>query len=149
MEATKLQYLFSTLVAYRHNIHMLHWKVCGEGFDCVHTLMDSYLDKFNDMVDDVAEMILSFNTNPFTLEECMDCLKKSNKQVLVIESDADFTKENVFNAIKIMFDDLCEIYTDIHKEYEGTPCPSFSKLDEHRYWLLIENNYKNERRLKK
>ena len=47
---TELQKLFSLLICYRHNIHMLHWKVSGPSFMCLHKTLDEYVDKFNDFI---------------------------------------------------------------------------------------------------
>ena len=142
----KLKFLFALLVAYRHNIHMLHWKVVGEHFDCVHKLMDKYVDKFNGFIDDIGEMLLSLEQDPLTLQECMELLSNHESDFLVIESTRDYEGEDVFKAIQIMFNDLYVMYTSITSECELGDC--VSKLDEHKYWLRVECYYKNMKRMK-
>ena len=145
----KLQKLFAMSVCYRHNLHMLHWKVKGPEFDCVHKLLDDYVGKFNEFIDEIAEMLLSFDSYPLTLQECLDLLSKDSDDVLVVESDEDYDSEEVFKAIGIMFDGLYNLYTEIRQDKstdEYSECGG--KLDEHKYWLRLENNYKNKRRMK-
>lgn len=142
----KLQTLFSVLVCYRHNLHMLHWKVVGHHFEGAHTLLDSYVSKFNTFIDEIGEMILSMDGNPLTLQECIDIVTQLDQHILIIESGEDYDSTRVYNALDIMFTDLYNLYTEISKDCEFTDCTSV--LDEHKYWLRIEGKYKNKKRMK-
>ena len=93
----------------------------------------------------IAEMILSLDGNPLTIQECMKNLSDTNAEILVIESDEDYENEDVFKAIDIMFNDLYYGYDKISKDCEYSDC--VSKLDEHKYWLRVEGKYKNKKRM--
>ena len=141
----RLQVLFSVVMCYRHNIHMLHWKVAGKDFDTTHKILDNYVSKFNLFVDEIAEMLLSIGGNPLTIQECMNVLVPSDKHILLIESKANYTSDEAYKALDIMFNDLYNIYSEITSTCEYTDCAS--KLDEHKYWLRVEGLYKNKKRL--
>ena len=141
----KMKLLFAVVLAYRHNLHMLHWKVVGCDFDTIHKLLDDYVDKFNTFVDEIAEMLLSIGHNPLTLQEAITLLSDLNTHILVIESQEDYESDKVFKALDIMFNDLYTMYTDISNECEYSEC--VSKFDEHKYWLRVEGKYKNKKRL--
>lgn len=143
----KLKVLFAALVAYRHNIHMLHWKVVGPDFDCVHKLLDQYVGQFNTFIDEIAEMILSMGNNPLTIQECMELLDQCDSHVLIIESTEDYDTEKVYKALEIMFNDLYTLYNDISNDCDCSECNS--KFDEHKYWLRVESKYKNVKRMRK
>ena len=141
-----LQKLFAVLVCYRHNLHMLHWKVIGLDFDCVHKLLDDYVSKFNDFIDEIGEMILSLGGNPLTLHECVDLVVKSDMHILNVESHESYTVVESFRAVGAMFATLMTSYEMLQHE-DSLPSECKSKLDEHLYWLRIECRYKNNSRL--
>ena len=140
-----LQELFSMLICYRHNLHMMHWKTYGPDFDTVHKLLDDYVDKFNTFVDEIAEMLLSLGGNPLTLQEVIELVTMSDRKILYSASSDNYTADNVYHSIRIMFEELYYRYSDISKNCEFGEC--VSKMDEHKYWLRIESRYKNIRRL--
>lgn len=140
----KLKLLFAVLLAYRHNLHMLHWKVVGKSFDKAHTILDDYVSQFNIFIDEIAEMILSMGHNPLTLQESISLLDNLDTHILMVESHEDYECKEVFKAVDIMFTDLYTMYDSISRDMGGD-CGS--KLDEHKYWLRIEGMYKNKKRL--
>ena len=141
----KLQVLFAVLVCYKHNIQMMHWKVIGEDFECIHRNLDEYTAKFSEIIDDIAEMIMSLDGSPLTLQESIELLSKTDAHVLIIESKDNYNDSEVSKALDIIFDDLYNIYTEIISTCEYSECAS--KLDEHKYWLRLTGKYKIKRRL--
>ena len=141
----KMQLLFAVLLAYRHNLHMLHWKVVGKSFDKVHIILDDYVSQFNTFIDEIAEILLSMGNNPLTLQEAISLLDGLDRHILMVESHEDYECKEVFKAVDIMFTDLYTMYTEISKECEYSEC--VSTFDEHKYWLRIEGKYKNKKRL--
>ena len=141
----KMKLLFAVLLCYRHNLHMLHWKVVGMSFDKAHKVLDEYVSQFNTFIDEIAEMLLSMGHSPLTLQEAISLLTNLDSHILIVESDEDYKCKEVFKAVDIMFNDLYIMYTDISKECDYGDC--VSKLDEHKYWLRIEGMYKNKKRL--
>ena len=142
----ELQKLFSLLVCYRHNIHMLHWKVSGHSFMCLHKVLDYYVDKFNSFIDDIAELMLSTGINPLTLQECLELISNNDEHHLLIESTENYDANKVYDALLYMISDLFTVYNKVSEECIYSECNS--KLDEHKYWLRIEWKYKIERVMK-
>lgn len=140
-----LQALFAVLLCYRHNLHMLHWKVVGKQFDKIHTICDDYVSQFNTMIDEVAEMILSMGGDPLTVQESMQLLSEHAANIPIVESHTNYECEDAFKAIDVMFESLYTMYTNITNECECGDC--VSKLDEHKYWLRVEGKYKNKKRM--
>lgn len=141
----KMRLLFAVLICYRHNLHMLHWKVTGMSFDKAHKVLDEYVEQFNTFIDEIGEMLLSMGNNPLTLQESITLLTNLDSHILVVESHENYNCEEVFKAVDIMFEDLYTMYTNISEDCDYSDCAS--KLDEHKYWLRIEGKYKNKKRL--
>jgi len=141
----KLNELFAALVVYRHNFHILHWKVKSCDFDCVHKLFDDYVDKFNTMIDEVAEVMLSVGMNPLCLQGCIDQLVRSGTEFVVLDPVDDYDPKKAFEITNTMLTKLMDVYCEVCKN--DIPSDIISKLDEHKYWLRIEAFYKNGRRL--
>ena len=138
--------LFSALVMNRHNIHVLHWKCCGTDFEDVHTLMDSYLDKFNSLIDGIGEIMMELNINPLCLCSIIKNLEEDDEEYICISGDINYTSEKVFEHIATMFKRLIHLYEDIIED-EDIPSDIVSVLDEHKQWLRLERDYKNIQRV--
>lgn len=141
-----LKRLFSTLVIYRHNIQMLHWKVTGEHFDCVHALMDEYTKQFNEFIDAVAEIMLMTHASPLCLDCCLEFAKNDEHyDYVMISGKEDYSGEDCFAYIDRMFHDLIVRYNEV-KNHDMIPADLASVFDNHVYWLRTEVVYKNKRR---
>lgn len=143
-----LKILFAALVCYRHNIHILHWKCIGHKFDMLHSLFDEYNDKIGDFIDDIGEMLLVNGENPLGLDECLKILTDDDTHFLILNSNEDYDCEKALNALNMMFNTLLELYDELTDD-DDISSDCISKLDEHKYWIRIENNYKNKRRMMK
>lgn len=143
-----LKILFAALVCYRHNLHILHWKVMGNKFDRLHSLFDEYTDKFGDLIDDIGEILIANNENPLGLDECLKQLTDDDNHFLMLNASEDYDCDKALNALNMMFNTLIAIYDELTKK-DDISSDIVSKLDEHRYWFRIENNYKNKRRMMK
>lgn len=137
--------LFAMLLCYRHNLHMLHWKATGKRFDKIHSICDDYVSKFNTFIDEIAEIMLSIDINPLTMDEAIQVLNNNEKTFLLVESNHDYDYKEAFKAIDVMFTDLYTQYCIVSRAGEFSDISS--KLDEHKYWLRIEGFYKNKKRL--
>jgi DNA-binding ferritin-like protein len=138
--------LFSSLILYRHNIHILHWKCCGPDFDATHELMDKYLEKFSSMIDGVGEIMLELGLNPLGLCEIMKTLDESdNEDYMCIDGDDEYASQKVYEYISFMFKGLIDMYEKICYD-KALPSDITGVLDDHREWLRLERDYKNVRR---
>lgn len=133
---TELTTLFKQLVCAQYNLRVLHWKVKGKGFSKTHLDMDDHTDKFNEFIDTVAEMMLSYGTNPPALADCIGSIR-------AIDPSENFDTEDTIKNMMSMYDTLIKEISVVKKD----SCPSAfaSKLDEIQYWLIIESRYKGVR----
>lgn len=139
--------LFSALILYRHNIHILHWKCCGKDFDSTHRLMDEYLYRFTTMIDSIGEIVLQLGENPLCLCSVMKNLDENNDvEFMCIEGDENYESETVYRHIAFMFKGLIEIIDSIEEDKE-LPSDVISVLDSHKEWLRLERDYKNIQRV--
>ena len=142
----RLKSLFAALVIYRHNINILHWKVKGCHFDCLHELFDNYGDKFNSFIDEVAEILLITGCNPLSIQACIENASNDKNNHIVLSPDDDYDCDDAPKQIGIMFSTLLNMYAEISNNKDLTSDLQ-SKLDEHMHWLRLEYNYKNSRRV--
>lgn len=140
--------LFSTIILYRHNLHILHWKAKGCHFDCIHELLDTYVDKFNTYVDEVAEIMLMLGINPLSLQDCLQIAEDdSDITHVLIDPTGDYDGHECMDYIQTMFTTLMGIYRNICDE-NILPKDIMATFDNHLGWLRLENHYKNVQRLK-
>ena len=136
--------LFASLIIYKHNLHTLHWKVTGCHFDCIHELMDNYTKQFDSFIDEVAEIMLICEQNPLSLQGCIMFAEQDTEcNYLILTPTENYDAEACFKNIGVMFSGLLDIY---NKTCETLPKELSATLDQHMYWLRIENDYKNKRR---
>ena len=146
MKVCHFDKIFASLIVYRHNLHILHWKISGHNFEDMHKLLDDYVSKFNSFIDEIGEMMLSLNCNPLALSDCIHILENDEEYFLMLDPSEDYDMEDALSAMDKMFTDMMVMYMTLYKEVE-LPDDCKSKLDEHRYWFRIENSYKNKRRM--
>lgn len=143
-----LQLLLSTLIVYSHNMRVLHWKVTGTDFDPTHSVFDSYAEKLNELVDEVAEIGIQVNTEPVSQLTAIEILKNDQEfKFVIIEGNETFTSRKAFETADLMFDTLIRIYEKTYKT-DDLPDDIVNKLQEHSYLLRKEYQYKNKMRLK-
>ena len=143
-----LKTLFSTVILYRHNLHVLHWKAKGCDFDCIHGLLDTYVDKFNGFVDEIAEIMLMMGTNPLSIQDCLKIAEDdSDITHIIIDPNSDYDAEECINHVKTMFDTLMNVYENVCDE-DDIPNDIIATFDNHVGWIRLENKYKNVQRLK-
>ena len=143
----RLKQLFSALVIYRHNMNILHWKSKGCHFDGLHKLFSDYGDKFNNLIDEVAEIMLIEGENPLCFKHCFETASEDTRDHLILTGGENYDSENSAIAVEKMFETLIDMYTEIAENNDLSP-ELQSKFDEHLYWLKLECRYKNVQRMK-
>jgi starvation-inducible DNA-binding protein len=141
-EEVNLVNLFKMLNIYFYNIRVLHWKVKSDKFDEVHSLMNMYYDKLSDDVDLIAEMMLSNDIDVVSLNEVVD------SKYALIDTNKDYTYDEVFNLIELMFKDIIDyIKRLLNEDSVVTKNPGIhSELENLYSFYDKELNYKNTRR---
>jgi DNA-binding ferritin-like protein len=143
-----LKKVLATLILYQYNIRILHWNTAGRTFDPVHELVDEYVSKFNEFIDEVAEMIIMLGGRPISLPQVLQSVATGREESkIVLSAETYYYLEDIYRKIDSMFSQLMIDYQTLVSD-NSIPSPIISKLEEHYYWLLKEGNYKNKQRLK-
>lgn len=147
-----LNILFASLVISEYNMKLLHWGVTGKDFDVCHNTASEYEEKFGEFLDEVAEIILMHHDTVPSLIECIDILKESEDEYLMLgvnTGSIEFDYKHFFEYVDMMLFRMIRIYEaiamDKGTEYQVEDCV-MSKLHEQQYWMSKEMLYKNRRR---
>ena len=143
-----LEKIFNALVLYHYNMRALHWKIKGLAFDDKHDLAKGYYEKFDDLIDEVAEILLMLDGSPKDLNTIIKSIEQDTTEYLLVscEKDAYYTEEQMLVSIQKMLEHLLALYTNADKD-ESIPSDVRSKLEEHMYYFRLECDYKGKNRL--
>jgi len=145
----QLEKIFNTLVLYHYNMRVLHWKVKGLAFDNKHELAKGYYDKFDDLIDEIAEILLMLGGSPKDLNSVVNTLNSDQGEgylLITCEGETYYTETEMLASIQKMLEHLLSLYTVADKD-ESIPSDVRSKLEEHMYYFRLECDYKGKNRL--
>lgn len=140
-----LKVLLAALIKQQYNLRILHWKATGLDFNTTHQeILDDYIDKFSDYIDQVAEMLILCNEEIPTSKE-LDIIAKEAKVDFPIKVQS-YNSEDIYLLIDKIFSTIISI---IRQCSQSDKYPSYinSELDSIEYWFSIEGKYKNKQRL--
>lgn len=143
----ELERIFSALILYRHNIHVLHWNAKGVDFDPVHNLMNEYVSKFNELIDEIAEIMKMVKIMPLCLHDVLQTTHNDTENsYLGLDCHRHYNSKEIFESIRIMFASLITLY-DKTINCGCLPSSIISELESHQQWFRKEGSYKNDSRL--
>ena len=139
--------LLALLVVYQHNLKVLHWKVSGKDFDNKHKILSDYYDKFDEFIDQVAELGMEINIEPLSFNAVHSLCNEMSESVIMCHANQDYEGKDALKIVGSMFDQLI---ANIDKCQQDKDLPSdiLSDLDSIKAYLRLESHYKNKRRLK-
>lgn len=132
--------LLKALIFSQHQFRILHWKVATSTFDGPHGIFSEYVEKLDDCIDEVAEMMLAMGADPVTLKDCLNGRDE-------LDVKENLSPAQAFAQASLLFTELIKLYSAA-RNADGCPEAFKSKLDDTQYYFIIENNYKCKRRLK-
>lgn len=142
-----IQKLLAVLILYKHNTHILHWNIHGLDFDPTHALLSEYYTQIEEYIDDIAELGIQLGIQPISLQKALSILQNDSESgFLSLEGDEEFTSNECYGHIDMMFNQLINIYESITKD-SNIPGDIVNKLQEHQQWFRKQCRYKNKRRL--
>lgn len=134
--------LFCALVFYDFNIRELHWKVKGLDFGTKHELMDEYHSKFDNMIDDLGEILMmTGNINIPSLSKVISIISDSDEEFIPIDGERYYDVATLLTLCEKMFNHLISIYESVIQN-GNLPGDIVNTLQEHQYWLRKEAQYK-------
>lgn len=105
--------LLATLMLHSHNIHILHWKTSGPGFQPNHEYLDEVYGEILKHIDLVAEIMLQRGENPISYSDMLDLTSHR----IVVDPTYHYDESSTFKRVLDIF---VEISTEIDKLYEIT-----------------------------
>lgn len=100
--------LFAKIQLYRANFQMLHWKVCGKGFDRFHAnITTECYEKLDKDADDIAEILMRQGASPLNYYEVLTTLNNDGGHTKIIKSNKDYSAEDVTKCISMYYEDIC------------------------------------------
>ena len=136
---TQLTTLLKDLISAQHICRILHWKSSGCHFNSAHEVCGDYVDHFNDDIDAVAEMLITLNNEPVALSDC------TNTFDINIDVNTNYEASDIYKNLISIFNAIIKDFTLSYSE--EIPEAFKSKLQDMQYYYIIENGYKNVRRL--
>lgn len=115
----KQKILFSLLEIQRSNMHVLHWKACGNGFDTAHNkITNDYYEKITSDIDDVAEMMMRQNINPCNYIEVHKTLRDAGIDARIYSSESNYSRSDIIKACDEILGEICSAIIDVLKTPE-------------------------------
>lgn len=137
--------LLAVSIVLQHNFRVLHWKVSTPDFDSIHSLMDSYVSKFDELIDFFAEATMMMGEQPLSFHNIIDTLRVNNIELKSLDSNINYTPAEVFEVTGFLLSQLQELVRN--KLNSELPPGIKSELETIEFWITKELNYKNKQRL--
>jgi len=126
---------------YENNFRVLHWKLSGCDFQTAHPRYGDYYDHMGDMLDEVAEQIISMGGNPVNAKEALGMLEASTDRAIIIDSAEDYSACAADTAASIMFNTLYDLAVTMCKT-DDIPVDVQDMFIQHSKYYRIENKFK-------
>ncbi|MFI8605978.1 DNA starvation/stationary phase protection protein [Cellulophaga sp. HaHa_2_95] len=136
----KLNGLLADFQIYYMNLRGLHWNIKGRKFFMLHEKFEELYTETNEVVDEIAERILSLGLNPLHTFE--DYLENKTIRVTKNVADGDGAISSILDNLKellIQERDILEVASDANDEGTASLMSDLISSQEKLVWML--NSY--------
>jgi len=133
----KLNFLLADFQIYYMNLRGLHWNVKGRRFFMLHEKFEELYNDTNEIVDEIAERILSLGEKP--LHSFDDYLENKTIRITKNISDGDMAVRSILgnlNELLIQERDILEIASENKDEGTGALMSDLISSQEKLIWML-------------
>ncbi|MGP1993543.1 Dps family protein [Zobellia laminariae] len=133
----KLNFLLADFQIYYMNLRGLHWNVKGRRFFMLHEKFEELYNETNDVVDEIAERILSLGEKP--LHSFDDYLESKSLRVTKNISDGDLAVSSILdnlNELLLQERNILEIASDNNDEGTASLISDLISGQEKLIWML-------------
>ncbi|MBT2163092.1 Dps family protein [Zobellia barbeyronii] len=133
----KLNFLLADFQIYYMNLRGLHWNVKGRRFFMLHEKFEELYNETNDVVDEIAERILSIGEKP--LHSFDDYLESKTIRVTKNISDGDLAVSSILdnlNELLLQERNILEIASDNNDEGTASLMSDLISGQEKLIWML-------------
>lgn len=133
----KLNILLADFQIYYMNLRGLHWNIKGRHFFSLHEKFEELYNDTNNVIDEIAERILTLGLNPLhTLDDYSE-----NKTIRIIKniSDGDAAVSSILdnlNELLIQERDILEFASDNNDEGSASMMSDLISNQEKLIWML-------------
>ena len=138
--------LLALVMFHKHNIHMLHWNLCGDEFQSNHEYMGELYGEMEDHIDSIAEMYIQEGGTPLTYKEMIDYLMADNADHTCVSSSILYDKTKAFTLAIQMFNEIIAAIDACYSD-ESVPRAHQSELETMQAWYMLRAKYLMPRRL--
>ncbi|WP_396602202.1 Dps family protein [Algibacter sp. R77976] len=135
--SNKLNILLADFQIHYMNLRGLHWNVKGKKFFMLHEKFEELYDETNDVVDEIAERILTLGLKPLhTFEDYLE-----NKTIKIIKnvSNGDDAVNSILNSLNVLLmqeREIIEIASDNNDEGTASLMSDLISGQEKLIWML-------------
>ncbi|MGJ8735348.1 Dps family protein [Zobellia laminariae] len=133
----KLNFLLADFQIYYMNLRGLHWNAKGRRFFMLHEKFEELYNETNDVVDEIAERILSIGEKP--LHTFDDYLQSKTIRVTKNISDGDLAVNSILdnlNELLIQERDILEVASENNDEGTASLMSDLIAGQEKLIWML-------------
>lgn len=133
----KLNFLLADFQIYYMNLRGLHWNVKGRRFFMLHEKFEELYNETNDVVDEIAERILSLGEKP--LHSFDDYLESKSLRVTKNISDGDLAVSSILdnlNELLLQERNILEVASDNNDEGTASLMSDLISGQEKLIWML-------------
>ncbi|WP_446050498.1 Dps family protein [Zobellia laminariae] len=133
----KLNFLLADFQIYYMNLRGLHWNVKGRRFFMLHEKFEELYNETNDVVDEIAERILSLGEKP--LHSFDDYLESKTIRVTKNISDGDLAVSSILdnlNELLLQERNILEVASDNNDEGTASLMSDLISGQEKLIWML-------------
>jgi len=136
--------LLALLMFQTHNIHILHWKTVGDGFQPNHEYLDGLYSEMNSHIDLIAEMMLQRDENPITYQEMLEIANE--KGWVILYPNEYYDEPSTFTHAQQIFE---MVISEINTQFnDDTICRVHkSELETMQSWYMLKARYLFKNRL--
>lgn len=137
-----LDELLALLMYHSHNIHILHWKTFGPGFQPNHEYLDELYGEMIKHIDLVAEIILQRGENPISYKTMLEYVEGS----IEIKPNMSYDEAATFGPVIKMFEEISSEIDRVYKTNDLERAHS-SELETIQSWYKLRYLYLIPRKL--
>lgn len=136
--------LLALLMYHTHNIHILHWKIAGIGFQSNHEYLDGLYQEMNGQIDLIAEMMLQRNEDPITYQEMLEISK--DREWKTIQPNQYYDEVAAFSHVQEMFEDISNNIERLYQD-DSISKAHIAELETMQSWYTLRAGYLFKNRL--
>ncbi len=136
--------LLALLMYHTHNIHILHWKTMGNGFQPNHEYLDGLYQEMNGHIDLIAEMMLQRGEDPISYQEMLELAR--DKEWHTVQPNQYYDEPSTFTHAQEIFE---AIIGSIDRLYQNDTInrAHVSELETMQSWYMLKARYLFKNRL--